>query len=216
MKVSRAFWARFLRWLPRGSVSVAASLTAALVLFVNDQWVFESVKVPSSSMRPTLLPDEWGWLQKIGVGNWRRGEVVVAWNEGLNERIVKRIVALPGERVRLEDSFRVVINGQPLAYEAVAGQTNLMWEHCGTHHHQIQLQRNPKFFYETKFGREDLLLGPDEFFLLGDNRLASGDSRDFGPVKRADLQGRMTRLWYSFDPDTGHIRWNRIGKTVHN
>ena len=76
------------------------------------------------------------------------------------------------------------------------------------------LERNPKFFYETEYGKADLLLGPGEYYILGDNRLASGDSRAIGPVKHAEIQGRLTFIWYSLDLKTGHFRWNRVAQAV--
>lgn len=188
-----------------------AFLVAGTLLLLNDRFLFESVQVTSSSMRPTLLPNERAWLQRRFTGNLQRFDVVVIQSRALGHRIVKRIIALPGERVQLEDSWRVWVNGQPLDYAAITGTTNRFRE-AGAH--EIQLQRNPKFFYETKFGREELSLDPDEFYVLGDNRLASGDSRDFGVVRREEIQGRLTRIWYSRDLKTGRMRWERLGVAV--
>ena len=198
--------------MPSPKTWALAFAVAGLLLWLNDRLLFESVQITSSSMRPTLLPNERVWLKKQFVEKIQRFDVVVVDSHALGHRIVKRVVALPGERVKLEDSWRVLVNGRAFDYSPVTGTTNRFSE---ASQHEIQLEGNPKFFYETKFGREELQLGPDEFYVLGDNRLASGDSRDFGVVKRAEIQGRLTLVWYSFDLKMRRFRWERVGSRVH-
>jgi signal peptidase I len=197
--------------MPSPKIWVAAFIAAGLLLWLNDRFLFESVHIPSSSMRPTVLPDECAWLQKCFVGKIRRFDVVVIYSPSLKVRIVKRVIGLPGDRVKLADSWKVSINGKTLDYQPVAGFTNRLIE-AGTH--EIQLQRNPKFFFDTKYGRKEFKLGPDEYYVLGDNRLASEDSRTFGPVKGEDIQGRLRLIWYSYDLKKGDVRWPRLGKEI--
>jgi signal peptidase I len=68
-------------------------------------------------------------------------------------------------------------------------------------------------FAATKFAGQDLLLGPDEYFMLGDNRFASSDSRVFGPVRREEIEGKVEMIWYSRDAEDG-IRSQRILERV--
>ncbi len=205
---SRIFTA-FNRSLPGPRTFALAFLVAAALLWLNNRFLYESVWVISSSMRPTLLKNERVYLKRFDNRQPGRFDVVVIQSRVLGHRIVKRVLGLPGERVRLADSWRVYINGTPLNY-TMAGP-NLMTE---AGRHQIQLQRNPKFFYETRYGRTDLQLGPDEYYVLGDNRLASGDSRWFGPVRRSEIQGPLTMIWYSYDKDTHRLRRERLGHLV--
>jgi hypothetical protein len=109
--------------------------------------------------------------------------------------------------VKLEDSWRVEVNGKPLEYQPVTGSTNHFTE---DETHEIQLQRNLKFFYETKFGKDELLLGPDEFYVLGDSRLASGDSHYYGVIKRSEIQGKLRLVWYSYELIEHRFRWERV------
>jgi signal peptidase I len=127
----------------------------------------EPMLVQGESMRPTLVPG-----QRIAVGPLLeplpRGAVVVVRHperEGLE--VVKRVVGLPGERVRLVGG-RLEVDGLQLREPYLAGGAS---------------------------GRGavalDVLLGAGEYLVLGDNRDASSDGRAFGPVRTQDLIGRV-------------------------
>jgi len=190
--------------IPTGKQGLLAFVIAAGLLLVIDLCFIESVLVPSDSMRPAVLPNERVLLRHWPRPAVRRFDVVAIASTVLHKRIAKRVVALPGEIVRLEDSWRVVIDGQALDYseESVEGRR------VEARHHAIQLAGAPAV--ETRFGSQDLLLGPDEYFVLGDNRLTSDDSRVIGPVKRREIEGTLTTVWYSFDPDLHRIRAQRL------
>lgn len=161
-------------------------------------------------MRPTVLPNERMFLQKIGYGDIHRFDIVVVRNRVSGERIIKRVVGMPGDHFRLVDSYRVYINGKSMEYSAPDNEHVLIEANA----HRIQLVRNPKFFYETKYGGTDLLLGPDEYFVLGDNRLASEDSRFFGPIHLGDIAGKPRLIWYSYDLQAHRLRTDRIMTTL--
>ncbi len=122
----------------------------------------EPMLVHGDSMRPTLDPG-----QRIALGPLRRtprrGEVVLLRHDGLE--MVKRVVGLPGERVRLVDG-RLEVDGrhvpEPYAVEGPAGMD------------AVEL---------------DVRLGHEELLVLGDSRRHSTDSRSFGPVRRDDVIG---------------------------
>ena len=197
--------------IPSLPQAIAAFGVAAVLLLLNDRFLFESICVPSSSMRPTILRNERIFLQKLGYGDIHRFDVVVIRSRALGERIVKRVIGLPGDRIRLEDSWRVYVNGKSLDYSAPDDQHIL--REAGNH--EIQLVRNPRFFYETKYAKEELLLGPREYFVLGDNRLASGDGRAFGPVNIQEIQGKLTFVWYSYDLPAHRLRRDRVLQKIH-
>jgi signal peptidase I len=190
--------------MPNRKQAAAAFAIALALLIFNDLFVFESLVVPTSSMRPTILPNERVILNHLSFGSLHRFDVAVIRERGTGKRIVKRIIGLPGDHVRLEGSWKVFINGQPLAYSGQMpdGQRT----EAGTHLIQVVGQDGTA----TQFGKDDLLLGPDEYFVLGDNRLASSDSRVIGPVKRTDIQGTVTFVWYSFDLVRHRLRTERL------
>lgn len=145
---------------PRWRRAVFATLVAIGLLLLNDMLVFESILIPSTSMEPAVFPNERVLLEKLPFQSVGRFDVVVINSRRLRERIVKRVIGLPGERIRIE-------------------------------------------------GRE-VQLGPNEYFVLGDNRAASRDSRVIGPVSSGEIEGKVKLVWYSFDLHGGRPRWGRI------
>jgi len=153
----------------RRTVTLAAAALAlgALAVAARRLARLEPVLVEGDSMRPTLLPGQW-----LAVGPLdrppRRGDLVVVRRESTHSamEMVKRVVGLPGERVRLV-AGRLEVDGVEVA-EPYLGAT------AG-----------------GEAGDLDLRLGEDQYLVLGDHRAASTDGRDFGPVPAAALTGRV-------------------------
>jgi signal peptidase I len=122
----------------------------------------EPMLVKGGSMRPTLGPG-----QRIAVAPLlrppRRGDLVVV-RRPRNLEVVKRVVGLPGEQVRLR-AGRLEIDGRPVPEPYLPGGSGA--------------------------GELDLRLGPAQYLVLGDHRAASTDGRDFGPVGADALVGRV-------------------------
>lgn len=142
----------------------------------------ELVRVKGSSMQDTLQTGQFLWVNKWAyrVGAPQRGDVVICHYPGrymdrwkiFRQCFVKRVVGLPGESISLAEGV-VHINGQPLDEPYLS-------------------ESHTRF----KPNREMQTLGPDEYFLLGDNRDRSNDSRRVGPICRRDIIGRVERvLW---------------------
>lgn len=196
--------------IPTGKQAALSFAIALALLLINDTFVFESILVPTSSMRPTIPANERIILEHLPLRPVGRFDVVVISEIASHKRIIKRVMGMPGERVRLEGGWKVFINDHPLTYGTMAPGGRCT-EAAG---HEIELMpgaRPP----ETRFGATDLLLGPDEYFVLGDNRLESSDSRAFGPVKRRDIQGIVALVWYSFDLNHHRLRIQRMPHRVN-
>lgn len=141
--------------------------------------MLEPAVVISKSMLPTLpvntmvLTD----IRDTQHGNWQRGEVIIfnvpeSWktDEMDEDTIMKRIVGLPGETVRV-DGFGTYINGQQIAEPYIAKESQ---------------EHDPV----------ELTLGDGEYFVMGDNRNNSDDSRDHGPIHDDDIRGRaFLQVW---------------------
>jgi signal peptidase I len=145
--------------LALGGLGVAAMVAAGLAA---RRARLEPMLVKGGSMRPTLGPG-----QRIAVAPLlrppRRGDLVVVRRPGGME-VVKRVVGLPGEQVRLR-AGRLEVDGRPVPEPYLPGGSGA--------------------------GELDVALGPAQYLVLGDHRAASTDGRDFGPVGADAVVGRV-------------------------
>ena len=137
-------------------------------------------KVDGSSMNPTLDDGDNLWVSKISytLGDPKRFDVII-FNYDENTTYVKRIIGLPGETVRIDEKGDIYINDKPI----------------------IDNYGKEKI-YENNRGRasQPVKLGEDEYFVLGDNRNGSTDSRwaSVGNVSREDIVGKAIFRIYPF------------------
>jgi signal peptidase I len=162
-------WRSTLEWVG----VIAAALLIALVLRAT---VVQTFYIPSPSMEPTLLKDDRILVNKLSykLHAVHRGDIVVFTTPPNVDKsykdLVKRVVGLPGETVQGKDN-KVFINGEPLAEPYLPAGT------------QIQ-----------DFGPE--VVPPDSYWVMGDNRTQSVDSRVFHAIKKSTIVGRaFLRIW---------------------
>ncbi len=154
---------------------------------------FERFHLPSRSMEPALLRGDHittvtRWARPIEP---RRGDVVVFEHPKKPGRmVVKRIMGLPGERISLRDTV-LYIDGAPLRGDR-------------------GVYRGPRPPIEI---REPFQIPPDHYFLLGDNRNNSADSRIYGPVPHASLHAKAGIVYFSI-ADRLFVHWDRLGHLV--
>lgn len=141
---------------------VAVALLAAIAMIIV-RVMFHPVVVTGSSMEPTLHNGEiLRTTTKIIPSYLKRGVVICFKVDG--KPLIKRIVGLPGETISFKDGY-VYINGEKL---------------------------NDDFEKMTNYPEDEIVLGNDEYYCLGDNRNNSNDSRDYGPVHLDDITGIAT------------------------
>ena len=169
-------------------------------------------------MQPTLLDGDKVWVNKLAydvkipfteitlasVSDPERGDIVIIDSAAADKRLVKRIVGIPGDTIYLQDNA-LVINGQAANYEVVTEETNSMIiiEELLEFSHQAKLSRN-------SFSRTSRSYGPIEvpsgkYFVLGDNRDNSADSRVYSFIPRAELIGRSSSVVFSLDSDKRYM-----------
>jgi signal peptidase I len=192
--------------------------------------------VPSGSMMPTIVPVELVLVNKLAYdlkipftthhlsqwGDPQRGDVVVFFSPADNLRLVKRVVGLPGDVVSM-DQDRLSINGQPVAYAPLssdpaklvgagpAQETIFAEEQLGNRPHPIMLL--PQRPALRTFGPVRVPAG--SYFMMGDNRDNSNDSRFIGCVTRDRIVGRATTILGSIDLDHwGQPRFDRFLKKL--
>jgi signal peptidase I len=157
----------------------------ALILFVALQATVQNTVVEGQSMEPNLIDGQRLLVNKLAYrfGEPMRGDIVVINSpRGTSEKLIKRVVGLPGETIELRDG-RVFINGQ------------LLEEH---YHPSVGMRPHPLTH-----------IPPNHYFLLGDNRDHSGDSRVWGTISADFIVGQA---WVSVWPPD---RWDWYGWPVH-
>jgi signal peptidase I len=188
--------------------------------------------VPSGSMKPTILEGDRIFINKLAYdlkvpftawrlmrwGQPQRGDIVVLFSPGDGKRLVKRVVGLPGDLLAMRND-RLYINGQPVNYEPLGGvniedfqrgdrpRRLLATEKLGTHAHPVMI--TPELPAMRFFGPIQVPTG--QYFVMGDNRDESGDSRVFGFVPSDSIVGRATAVAASVDPSNHYLpRWQRF------
>ena len=141
-----------------------------LTVVIIRLYIITPVRVQGTSMDTTLKQGEILLLEKYDK-NYERFDIVVI-KEG-NERIIKRIIGMPGESIKIIDGI-IYINGEKIEDEYASSVTN-----------DFSLE---KFELET--------IPENTYFVLGDNRIVSKDSRILGPIKKENIQGKASyRIW---------------------
>ena len=171
---------------------VLSATAGALIQMGLGETRYRSFAIPSGSMVPALLPGDRIMVERLDPNDAvQRGDLAVFLSEDGRIHFVKRVVGLPGETVTIRDR-RVFIDGE-------------RFDEPYVHHTKFHIVAG-----RDNFG--PLALGEDEFFLLGDNRDSSMDSRMLGPIPRSAVTGRAL---YVFFPGQGlGNRWARLGQRL--
>ena len=205
-----------------------------LAVLLLRSFVAEPFRIPSNSMMPTLLTGDFILVNKfsyglrlpvlnkkiIALGEPKRGDVVVfRYPDNPTIDYIKRVVGVPGDRITYTDK-KLYINGKPVPQQpmgeytgvgAGAGMTGAdqISENLDGVEHAI-LTRPGQSSTEGEFS-----VPPGEYFVMGDNRDNSNDSRYWGTVPEANLVGKAFMVWMNWDVSNGGIAWGRIGSTIH-
>lgn len=196
------------------------------VILILRSFVFEPYRIPSESMLPTLLIGDFVVVNKysygvrlpvvntliLETGAPKRGDVAVFRKpDEPNINFIKRVIGLPGDRIEYANHV-LTVNGEPVSLERAGMFENadnrglLVNETLGDIVHPLLIQ-NPAS------GSFSLTVGPDCYFMMGDNRDRSHDSRYIGCIPTENLVGRATRIWMSWQL-WDLPRWGRIGNKI--
>jgi signal peptidase I len=176
------------RWFHYCWIAVVGVLFANVLMGHRAElFGFEPFRVPSASMEPTLIPGDFITVDSrpSAMRDIRRGDIV-AYMPGAHPKETwnKRVIGLPGEAI--------VVKGNGVEVDG-----KLLQEPWAT-------IREPVLEFSIPF--EHVVLGPDQYFLMGDNRPNSEDSRFTGPVARKAIRGKARAIWFhwmrpaGFDP----------------
>ena len=155
---------------------LAFSVLIAVVLIV---FIYQPVKVEGTSMMPTLTDQERIFINKFtnhfGLGSITRGDMVVFWFPlDTTKSYIKRVIGVPGDVVKIE-AGQVFVNQRPL-------EENYIPED-----------------YRDRVSWEEHRVPADEYFVLGDHRSSSSDSRTWGFVKRGAIYGKAVFVYWPLE-----------------
>jgi signal peptidase I len=219
----------------------AKIFTISVVLFFGIKtFLVEAFKIPSGSMERTLLVGDFLLVNKVvygaelplvskrlpGIRRPTRGDVIVfEWPKDRSKNFVKRLVGLPGDTLAMRDGI-LIRNGLALAEPYVSHsdpEADPVWEEFRWQSNFLVKTAGAAVAYHPSRNNWGPLVVPQaEYFVLGDNRDNSLDSRYWGFVPDSLLRGRPEVVYFSFAPDSSHdfawlthVRWTRLGERVH-
>jgi signal peptidase I len=201
LTAARARWSLVL-------VGWAALIVGSLVVdplkYVYRDHYAQAFTNPSASMMDTLLVGDYILIDKSVYRRQdpQRGDIVVfKYPQDERRDFIKRIVAMPGEQVTIRGQ-QVFIDGRPLSEPYVwlaspSAPTGAVPTYCG-----------------YAYGCEPTTVPAGSYFVMGDNRDNSQDSRYWGFVKREKIKGKAFAIYWSWDGDRHWLRWAQLGRAI--
>jgi signal peptidase I len=215
-------------------------IIALLLFFVIRAFLVEAFRIPTGSMEKTLLVGDFLLVNKAVYGAQLpgtqkrlpsfaepdRGDVVV-FNppHEPSKNYVKRLVGLPGDILEMRDQI-LFINDEPqvepyVQHTDISGMDlsaqDMLWQR-----RYLAGDQRPDTYRPSRDNWGPIVVPEGQYFMLGDNRDDSEDSRYWGFVDRSAVKGRPLFIYYSFDTSTmrafpwiTEIRWARIGDLIH-
>jgi signal peptidase I len=210
-----------------GSILIAVLIATSFKSAIADWYV-----VPTGSMKPTIVEGDRILTNKLAydlklpyttlqIASWdnpKRGDIVVFNSPADSKRLVKRVVGIPGDRIALRNN-RLFINDEALGYE-ILGERGL--------NSALSSSQSAQDFYSENLSghKHTIMILPEQpsirtfppvivpegnYFMMGDNRDNSADSRYFGFVDREQILGRAVAVVISLDLDHHYYpRWDRF------
>ena len=150
---------------------ISVVLAVLVILFL-----YQPVKVEGTSMMPSLVDQERIFINKFvykyGIGDIQRGDMVVFWFPvDPTKSYIKRVIGLPGDVIEV-DNGTVYVNGKALKEDYVPDE------------------------YRDRMSMSPYTVGSDEYFVLGDHRSSSNDSRSWGAVPRNFIYGKAVFVYW--------------------
>ncbi|MEN8247181.1 MAG: signal peptidase I [Thermodesulfobacteriota bacterium] len=228
MIISKSLKEKFIAFMRGWGISI---LLALLIATSFKSAIADWNDVPTGSMEPTILVGDRIFINKLAydlkipyttrhIVAWdhpRRGDIVVFYSPRDGQRLVKRVIGLPGDTLAL-DRNRLYLNGEPVKYEKldqdIVGQMPadvqkdyvFLLERLKASPHSVMVALSRSML--SSFS--PITVPADNYFVMGDNRDNSADSRFFGLVERHQIVGRATAIVLSREGSFLHPRWNRF------
>ncbi|MBA2648518.1 MAG: signal peptidase I [Legionella sp.] len=202
-----------------------------LLVLMLRSFLIEPFRIPSGSLEPTLLVGDFVAVNKFSYGFrlpvWEKkflsvadpktGEVAVfRWPPNTSMDFIKRVIGVPGDKVGYHNK-KLTINGQEAKQtfvkytidESSGNAVAQYTENLNGKIHDIFVRTNvPAFDF-------DIEVPKGHYFMMGDNRDDSADSRFWGFVPEENFRGKALLVWMSWNGKTDSVRWSKIGNLIH-
>lgn len=206
-----------------------------VVVFFLRSFLFEPFRIPSGSLEPTLLMGDFILVNKFdyGVrlpvmhkvikkgGEPMRGDIIVfRWPPNRSYDFIKRVIGVPGDKISYINK-ELYVNGSKIPQTLIANVTvsddggdpvhvNELTEDLFGVNHKIYI--NPAI---AAHDYKDIVVPDGMYFVMGDNRDDSADSRFWGFVSNSDIVGKAVLIWMSWDGANTDVRWKRLGHPIY-
>lgn len=205
-----------------------------LIVFLLRSFLYEPFRIPSGSLEPTLLTGDFILVNKFDYGirlpvihkkifNYKdpkRGDIIVfRWPPNPSYDFIKRVIGVPGDKISYINKT-LYVNGEkiPQSYyqETKATDGGTTWPVVEKTENLFGLEHHI-YVDNAKMSRDfqNVVVPEGMYFVMGDNRDDSADSRVWGFVPDENILGKAKYVWLSWDKNNYDVRFNRIGKSIH-
>lgn len=212
-------------------------LPILLLVFIIRSFLIQPYKVPTGSLEPTIIPTEFIIVNQFAYGiklpilninifkteNPNRGDIALFYFPKDNNFIfIKRVIGLPGDHIIYKNKI-LFINGIKIKQELTkfdiySRENNVIMqikkEYLFKSCHYIQMIMDDENEKNNNNEDVDLIVPKDSYFVMGDNRDYSYDSRYWGFVPKNNFIGKAIFVWFSYDNNRHCIRWSRMFKLI--
>jgi signal peptidase I len=202
-----------------------------VIVLLMRSFLVEPFRIPSGSLEPTLLVGDFVAVNKFAYGLrlpvWEKKVISIAhpktgditvfrWPPDPSFDYIKRVIGVPGDVIRYHNKV-LTLNGHEIkqtfleyTIDESSGKTVAKYrEDLNGIEHDIYIRPDvPAVDFETTVPK-------DHYFMMGDNRDDSADSRFWGFVSDDYLRGKAFLVWMSWNSKTNMLRWNKIGRLIH-
>lgn len=175
-------------------------LVLVIVPALYKTYIAQAFKMPSGSMKPTLLVGDYFLTDKryAGAKHVERGDILIfEYPKDHSKIFIKRVIGLPGDHIEIKNK-KLYINNEVLKEPYVIHTDNRVFA----------ANQNPR----DNLG--PIRVPDNSYFMLGDNRDESNDSRFWGFLHSNEIKGRAGMIYWSWGKNY-RVRWNRIGKPIN-
>ncbi len=204
-----------------------------LLVFSVRSFGYEPRLIPSGSLKPTLMVGDYVLVNKFNYGirlpvvhkkilsinEPQRGDIVVFREPPQESRdLIKRVVGLPGDHISYKDKI-LYINGEEIPQQFVQytfDQRDDLTPWRVIQKHELLLGASHDIYQNPNHENDDfdVIVPQGKYFMMGDNRDDSADSRYWGFLPEENIVGKATRVLVSFDTIKHPLRFERIGKEI--